>query len=151
MQRAKFILFSLCLACATTAVRAVDPIPEAEQGPLVLKLLDAYHATSAAPSPKKLQVVYFTPSDRELEAQYRERLDAIMEDIRTFYRDGMKHDGFGPKTFDLARDGDGKLVIHLVKGRNAESSYKKPDGKKSLMNVARCSPPTRFFWSARRL
>lgn len=106
-----------------TASRAVAPIPESEQAALALRIIDAYHGTRPSEPPKKLQIVYYTPADREPAAEYAQRLDAIMEDIRAFYRDGMKRTGFGPKTFTLPRDRDGKLTIHFVKGKELESAF----------------------------
>ncbi|HZI31384.1 MAG TPA: NPCBM/NEW2 domain-containing protein, partial [Candidatus Binatia bacterium] len=61
---------------------------------------------------------------------YYERLTAILEDIQSFYRDGMKRCGFGPETFPLERDAQGKIIIHLVNGKEPESHYHKPDGGK---------------------
>jgi hypothetical protein len=105
------------------SARAVDPIPEAQQAALATQILNAYHETHIGTAPRKLQVVYFTPSDRDPEPLYRERLEAILEDIRAFYRDGMTQAGFGPKTFDFARDAGGKLIIHLVKGSEPDAAY----------------------------
>jgi hypothetical protein len=117
-------------------LRAIDPVLESEQGTTALRLLDAYHGTNTAASPRKLHVVYFTPSDRDPEPRYRERLDAIMEDIRAFYRDGMEQAGFGPKTFGLARDAGGKLIIHLVKGREPDAAYKRSGFQQNLESDA---------------
>jgi hypothetical protein len=125
MQWTAPTLIALWLVCAAPALRAVDPIPESEQGPLAAKLLNAYHGTNTTTSPRKLHVVYFTPADRDPEPRYRERLDAVLEDIRAFYRDGMAQAGFGPMTFDLARDAEGKLIIHLVKGKDPEATYQR--------------------------
>ncbi len=130
MTRNLIAFIGLFLTCAVPALRAVDPIPESQQAPLVVKLLDAYHGARPAGPPRKLQVVYFTPSDREPEPRYRERLEAILEDIRAFYREGMERSGFGPETFDLDRDGQGKWILHLVKGKEPESAYNKPDSEK---------------------
>jgi hypothetical protein len=107
----------LFLTCVVSVMRAVEPIPESEQAARALKILDAYHGPRPETPPKKLHIVYFTPADREPAARYEQRLDAIMEDIRGFYRDGMKRLGFGPKTFAQMRDAEGKLVVHLVKGK----------------------------------
>ena len=111
------------LACTMPALHAIEPIPEAQQAALALKIIDAYHAPRPAQPPKKLHLVYFTPADREPAANYPERLDAILEDIRAFYRDGMERLGFGPKTFALVRDVQGKLVFHLVKGKEPEADF----------------------------
>ncbi|MDR3401607.1 MAG: NPCBM/NEW2 domain-containing protein [Chthoniobacter sp.] len=132
MRRITPVLLSLFLTCAVSAARPADPIPEAQQAALALKYLDAYRGPPPKVPPHLLHVVYFTPADRDPEPRYRERLEAILEDIRAFYRDGMERAGFGPKTFDLARDAEGKLIIHLVKGREPESAYpRSPGGKQS--------------------
>lgn len=126
----------LCCFVVGTELGAVEPIPESKQAALSLKILEKCQ-TSPPKAPKKLHLVYFTPSDREPEPGYQQRLDAIMEDIRAFYRDGMEQAGFGPKTFDLDRDKEGKLILHLVKGKKPEKNYHKPDAEKVL---AECRP-----------
>jgi len=115
----------------------ITPIPESQQAAPALKILDAYRGARPANSPKILHLVYFTPAGRDPEPRYRERLEAIMEDIRAFYREGMMRSGFGPETFPLERDAQGKLVIYLVKGKDPESSYHKPDSDKV---VHACTP-----------
>ncbi|MCG3125307.1 MAG: hypothetical protein CHACPFDD_00125 [Phycisphaerae bacterium] len=73
-------------------------------------------ATSATrPFDKFVHVVYFTPADREPHPGYRERLDRIVTDVRSFYRAGMERNGFGPRTFPLQRDAGGRLIIHVVR------------------------------------
>jgi hypothetical protein len=61
-------------------------------------------------------IVYFNPADRECLPGYQERIDRIMTEIQAWYRDEMERNGFGPMTFPLERDKDGRLVIHVVKG-----------------------------------
>jgi hypothetical protein len=117
------VFIALFVACAVPAARAVDPIPESQQAPLALRVLDACRRTNQAAQPKKLYVVYFTPADREPVPKYGQRLEAILEDIRKFYRDGMERQGFGPKTFPLERDAKGKLIMHLVKGKKTKAAY----------------------------
>jgi hypothetical protein len=130
MRRIFSILIGLSVACATPSLRAIDPVPEPQQAALALKLLDAYHGAAPLTAPKKLHVVYFTPADREPEPRYQQRLRAILEDIQAFYRDGMDRTGFGPKTFELARDTEGKCILHLVKGKEPQSGYAKTDTQK---------------------
>ncbi len=132
MRRITSLLIGLILVSTVPTLFAVDPVPESQQAALAQKILDAYHGTRPAVAPKKLHIVYFTPADRDPEPRYQERLDPIMEDIRSFYRDGMVRAGFGPETFDLDRDKAGKLIIHLVKGKEAENDYQKPDGQKLI-------------------
>lgn len=105
------------------AASPVAPIPESEQAARALQIIDAYHGPRPATPPKKLHVVYYTPVDREPAANYPGRLTAILEDIRSFYRDGMERLGFGPKMFALPRDAEGGLTIHLVKGKEPEAAF----------------------------
>jgi hypothetical protein len=107
---------------------AVEPVPEADQGRLASSLIDAFHAPRPATPPRKLHVVYFTPSDREPAPRCEERLEGILEDIRAFYRTGMERAGLGPKTFALDRDAQGRLKFHWVKGRHPSNRYSKADG-----------------------
>jgi hypothetical protein len=122
-MRRVVIYLILSLTVSSAAPSAVAPIPESEQAAQALKIIDAYHGPRPANPPKKLHVVYYTPADREPAARYEQRLEVILEDIRAFYRDNMERLGFGPKTFVLARSADGKLVIHLVKGKSPEAVF----------------------------
>lgn len=105
------------------------PVPEEKQAALALSIIDAYHNPRPANSPKKLRIVYFTPSDREPAPEYEQRLGAIMEDIHDFYRDGMQRLGFGPRSFAMERDGSGRLIIRLVKGSEPDASFRTWPGK----------------------
>lgn len=131
------ILLTLWLAGSLAVKAEITPLPESEQAAQALKILKTYDGASVGKPPKKLYVAYFTPADREPAANYQQRLTAIMEDIQAFYRHGMEQDGFGPETFPLERDPQGQLVIHMVKGKDPESDYQKPDGDKIL---AACGP-----------
>ncbi len=122
MSRA-FLAIFLWLMAGSIALPDIAPIPESAQAALALKIIDAYHNPRPADPPRKLRIVYYTPADRDPEPDYQQRLEAIMEDIRGFYRDGMERNGFGPKTFPLERDASGRLVIHLVKGKSTDSSF----------------------------
>ena len=123
MRHLPLLFVSILLVCTSPAARAVDPIPESGQASLALKIINAYHGPRPADPPKKLYLVYFTPADREPAAKYEQRLEAILEDVRAFYRDGMERLGFGPKTFSLPRDAQGKLVILFVKGKEPEADF----------------------------
>ncbi|HWY74906.1 MAG TPA: NPCBM/NEW2 domain-containing protein, partial [Verrucomicrobiae bacterium] len=101
----------------------VAVIPEGEKAALAIKIIDAYYGVRPATPPKKLHLVYFTPADRDPVPGYKVRLSAIMEDIRAFYREGMERTGFGPKTFEMDRDADGKLAFLMVKGKHPASGY----------------------------
>lgn len=113
------------------AVRSeVTPIPEPEQATRAQAMINAYHGQRPPTPPRKLYVVYFTPSDRDPAPEYEQRLGAIIEDIQSFYRDGMERAGFGSKTFPLELGTNGNFIIHLVRGKEPESHYQKPDSEK---------------------
>lgn len=85
------------------------------------KQVAAYHA-SQPESHRMLRVVYFVPSDRDPLANHAERLDRILNDVSAFYQEGFKR--FGVDGGELALEKkDGKLVIHLVKGKLPAASY----------------------------
>ncbi len=103
---------------------SADPHAEiAAKVPAALSILDAWQAENPARAERKVHIVYWTPADREPAPRHRERLGAIMEDIRDFYAKEMKRLGFGPRTVRLDYDGDGLLKVHLVKGRKPYSEY----------------------------
>ncbi len=77
---------------------------------------------------RTLQVVYFTPADREPLPAYVERLDRVMTEVQRFYAEGMAMHGFGPRTFPLERDASGRLVVHLVKGARDREFYTSEHG-----------------------
>ncbi len=80
-------------------------------------------AAAAAAEPRTphqyVHIVYLNPADRECLPDYQERLDRVMTEIQTWFRDEMERNGFEPMTFPLERDEDGKLVVHVVKGTRA--------------------------------
>lgn len=113
------------LAASPTVRAGVAPIPESDQAPRALKIIDAYDGPGAANPARVLRIIYFTPSDREPVPQYAARLESIFEDLRQFYQTEMARNGFGPKTFRLDRDASDKLVIHLIKGKETTDYYAK--------------------------
>jgi hypothetical protein len=108
----------------------IAPLPEPQQAIQAQALIDAYHGPRPQTPPRKLYVVYFTPSDREPAPDYERRLSAILLDIQSFYRNGMKQAGFRPRTFPLEFGTNDEVIIHLVKGREPESHYQKPNSEK---------------------
>lgn len=100
-----------------------------QQVPAALKILDAYHATDPVPANRTLHIVYWTPSDREPQPQYRERLSRVLFDIREFYLREMKRLGFGERTIRLATDDDGLVTIHVVSGKRPYVNYQGDSGR----------------------
>lgn len=112
------------------SVHAETPQEEiSRQVPAALKILDAYHADHPQPGERVLQMIYWTPADREPAPQYRERLTRVMLDIQTFYKTQMKQLGFGERTIHLAMDADWLLKIHLVKGAKPYADYDVKSGQ----------------------
>ncbi len=85
--------------------------------------------------PPPLRVVYFVPADREPLPNYQERLDRVMTEVQRFYREGMQAAGYGPKTFALERDDQGRLRLYLVRGRHPMREYGRNDAAKVRREV----------------
>lgn len=95
-------------------------------------VLEAWHGKTdpVADSGRYLHIVYWTPSDREPVAQYQDRLQRMMENIRDFYGREMKRLGFGARTVDLKYGDDKKMIVHLVKGAGTYADYEMESGSK---------------------
>jgi hypothetical protein len=78
---------------------------------------------TAQPNRGVLRVVYFVPSDRQPEANFRERLDRVMTHVQQFYRQGMVDNGHGELSFELERDLEGGLQIYTVWGQKPMRHY----------------------------
>lgn len=98
--------------------------------------LGALSGTEGQGYDRALRVVYFNPSDREPEPNYRDRLDRVMTDIQGFYAQGMAARGYGPMTFPLERDEEGRLVIYEVLGAQPAAHYTSPNGHELRGEVA---------------
>jgi hypothetical protein len=70
-----------------------------------------------------LLVAYFIPKDREAIPGYVERLNRVMIEVQSFYRGGMQAAGYGPMTFGLERDKEGKLIVHVVSAAHPMRTY----------------------------
>src|ERR1035438_9034520 len=68
---------------------------------------------------------------------YVDRLDRVMTEVQGFYRRGMEAAGYGPMTFDLARDKEGKLSVYVVRGKETMHAYGREDDSKVRAEVAK--------------
>lgn len=93
-------------------------------------------ATSFAGPKPPLLIAYFVPSDRTPIPGYVDRLDRVMTEVQGFYWKGMEAAGYGPMTFDLARDKGGQLEVHLVRGKDPMRAYGRDDSSKVRAEVA---------------
>ncbi|WP_343225943.1 NPCBM/NEW2 domain-containing protein [Luteolibacter marinus] len=120
-------MFALLVGLAG-ALRAAPADEISTKVPQARAILDAWQAKDPEAVQKKLHIVYWTPSDREPSPRYAERLGAILENIRDFYSKEMRRLGFGPRTIRLDYGDDGKMKVHLVKGRQPYSHYEVQSG-----------------------
>ena len=70
-----------------------------------------------------LNIVYFLPKDKLPIENYRQRLSDILLYTQDFYRQGMKNNGFGDKTFGLRKDSDGKVKISVIPAQQNADYY----------------------------
>lgn len=70
-----------------------------------------------------LRVVYFIPTDREPIPDRVERLDRVLTEVQRFYREGMEQNGYGPMTFELDREPDGRLRLLEVRAKEPMRAY----------------------------
>jgi len=106
------------VGAATSPLEEID-----EKVPRAMARLERWENKDAEKGDRKLHLVYWTPRDRQPAPRHRERLTAILEDIRDFYAREMKRIGFGPRTIGLDYSDDGLLQIHLVQGKKDYASY----------------------------
>jgi hypothetical protein len=51
-----------------------------------------------SPNRAVVRIIYFIPTDRQPEPDFRDRLDRVMTDVQQFYRLGMEQNGYGKIT-----------------------------------------------------
>ena len=119
----------LQLSFARLSVMACAALTVLSGGDNALAFADQDSNTVKAPSRTPHQyvyIVYYNPANRECQPTYQERLDRVMTAIQEWYRDEMERNGFGPMTFPLERDENGRLVIHVVQGDRIYERGQKP-------------------------
>ncbi|RYD37274.1 MAG: hypothetical protein EOP86_03850 [Verrucomicrobiaceae bacterium] len=120
---------SLLMVLLPSFLCAATPQEEiAAQVPAARAILDGWQAKDPVKADRKLHIVYWTPADRHPAPRYRERLSAVMRDIRKFYGSEMERLGFGFRTFTLDEAADGLLKIHVVTGAEPYAHYDVPSG-----------------------
>lgn len=120
-----------------SASRGGAPLPEDPQGRVIIqqaqRTIAAYHAGQPK-SHSVLRVVYFHPNDRDPLPNYAERLDRVLNDVSDFYRDGLRRFGIANDGLPLERK-DGRLVLHVVRGKTAASGYTHESGDATTAEV----------------
>ena len=87
-------------------------------------------------NPYKVRAVMFTDKtgDPTFETpfkddqDYRAKWDAALKLLQTFTADEMNRQGYGRRTFNLELDKDGKVIVHIVKGKGAFEEMQKRSG-----------------------
>lgn len=102
---------------------------------LMLGMLFCISSLFAA-EPPPVRLVYFVPADRTPCKDYEERLDRTMKHVQEFYRKGMEENGFGPMSFSLERDDNGKLKFYMVDAKGPMEDYGRNDSSKVRREVA---------------
>lgn len=108
---------------------ASDPVADIrQQVPSAGAALAEFHGALPGQLSRKLHIVYWTPSDREPQPQWRERLSRTMEATADFYESELKRLGLAARRLPLDHAPDGLLQIHLVKGEQPYAHYEVESG-----------------------
>jgi len=133
----RFLTVLFTAALSVCAAHAGNPLPADPEGHALLqsaqRIVAAYHAGQPK-SDAVLRVVYFHPSDRDPLPKYAERLDRVLTDVSDFYRDGLRRFGIESEGLPLERK-DGRLVLHLVRGKRPASAYNYESGDETVAEI----------------
>jgi len=75
--------------------------------------------------PYTIRVVYVVPKDRTEWPEARKRATEFLEDIQKWFADEMKQNGFGKKTFEIARGKDGLVTCSVIKVKENAREFQK--------------------------
>jgi hypothetical protein len=73
--------------------------------------------------PLAVRVIYIVPADAEPWDDAKQRATECLEDIQWFFADEMERLGFGPKTFEIARDAAGSLFFHQINSNLSKDDF----------------------------
>jgi hypothetical protein len=108
-------------------LRAGEPT-EADLG-RARAVLQTWENEEPQKSPRVMRIVYWSPSDREPQPEYRARLTRVMLDIQQFYRREMASWGFPGRSIQLELAEDGLLKIYEVQGKLKSEECSEADSK----------------------
>jgi hypothetical protein len=74
--------------------------------------------------PDQVSVIYVVPSDREPWREAQLRATECLEDLQWFFADEMTRLGYGPKTFDMARDTSGLVLFQEIDSELEASAFR---------------------------
>ncbi len=138
----KFLCLLMSCLALPGALLAAGAVPDPAGGVMLQeaqRMVAAYHAGQLPPT-NLLRVVYFVPKDGQPLADYAVRLDRAVNDVSDFYRDGFRRFGLDSEGLPLERE-DGKLVIHLVRGRLPAGKYDAASGDRTAKEIRAALKP----------
>ena len=89
-----------------------------------------------------VRLIYFFPSDHRPQPDINTKLDTLIKDVQQLYANEMERHGFGRKTFRIETDGNGKTLVHHVRGRFNDAYYQKHTSQRVYEDTKE-----RFDWS----
>ena len=92
--------------------------------------------------PRTVRMIYFLPNDRRPQPDIDAKLDTLIKDVQQLYADEMERHGIGRKTFRIEIDGNGKALVHHVRGRFNDAYY-----QKHTLPKVKEDTKERFDWS----
>ncbi len=117
MANSTLITMMCSIAVGLTATGAV---PEHFQPRAKELLADSIELEKNA---HNLNVIYFTGNDAEPTPESDRRLSELLLHLQQYYGKEMARNGFGNRSFGLARTKNGNVDIYYIKGKNAHKSY----------------------------
>jgi hypothetical protein len=136
MKTLKKIVFVLLLLVSANVLRAGGAVADAAGAAMLQEaqqIVAAYHA-GQPPATNRLCVVYFVPKDSEPLSNYVERLNRVVTDVSDFYRGEFRRLGIESSGLPLEWR-DGKLVIHLVRGKLPADKYHYDSGGETAAEI----------------
>ena len=81
------------------------------------------HVSLAQDTEPMVRVIYFLPNDSQPQKDIDIILGTLIKHTQEFYAVNMENHGFGRKSFQIETDSPGKVIVHHVKGKFAETYY----------------------------
>lgn len=125
-------LFTANFFTTTFASEIREPLigePDSADMAIAAARLAEYKNGGETGEKRLMRVCYWTPTDRDPQAEYRERLTRVLRHIQNFYRVELLRNGMGEKTIQLDFADDGLLNLPLVKGTLLDKDCSETDAK----------------------
>lgn len=108
------------MCSAAVAMTALGATPEHFQSRAKELLADSIELEKNA---HNLNVIYFTGNDMQPTAESERRISELLLYLQQYYGKEMERNGFGKRSFGLARTENGNVDIYYIKGEKAHKSY----------------------------